>query len=89
MALRKDIEVFKKLKSKKTVSLNLDARWNEYLKEKKFYEEQSKLLRLDDEDDKKNSSAKKMKDLYIDESMNIMRDYISVQSGTLKTTAGK
>lgn len=76
--LKKDIESFNLLRKKKSVSLNLDTRWHEYLKEKKIQEEQDKLMRLDEKlakPSKKNST--RFGDLYMEEALNIMNDLIS------------
>lgn len=81
-ALKRDIAYLMKNKNKKTISLNFDQRWKEYLREKDIYEEQSKLLHLDTlTEDKKN----RKKDLYLDETLNIMRDYITVKTAPGKT----
>ena len=81
-ALKRDIAYLMKNKDKKTISLNFDQRWKEYQREKDIYEEQSKLLHLDSRtDDKKN----RKKDLYLDETLNIMRDYIAEKTPTAKT----
>lgn len=73
-ALKRDIAYLMKNKNKKTISLNFDQRWKEYQREKDIYEEQSKLLHLDSRTDEKKN---KKKDLYLDETLNIMRDYIA------------
>ncbi len=77
--LKRDIAYLMKNKDKKTISLNLEQRWKEYLREKDIYEEQAKLLHLDgaEKDKKKNTK----KDLYLDETLNIMRDYITRKRG--------
>ena len=87
--LKRDIAYLMKNKGKKTVTLNLEQRWKEYLREKDIYEEQNKLLHLDTlTGDRKNTR----KDLYLEETLNIMNDYISLkkegrrQSG--RTVAG-
>ncbi len=87
--LKRDIAYLMKNKGKKTVTLNLEQRWKEYLREKDIYEEQNKLLHLDTlSGDRKNTR----KDLYLEETLNIMNDYISLkkegrrQSG--RTVAG-
>ncbi len=84
-ALKHDIDTFRKIRDRKTVSLNLEKRWTEYLAEKKFQDEQDKLLRLEQDDSKKNSS----KDLYLVETLNVMGDYIDLNAPKGKVTAGK
>ena len=70
-----------KNKDKKTISLNFDQRWKEYLREKDIYEEQSKLLHLESRtEDQKN----RKKDLYLDETLNIMCDYITEKTSPQK-----
>lgn len=84
-ALKHDIDTFRKIRDRKTVSLNLEKRWTEYLAEKKLQDEQDKLLRLEQDDAKKNSS----KDLYMAETLNVMGDYIDLNAPKGKVTAGK
>jgi len=83
-ALKQDIEAFKRFNDKKTVSLNADKRWKEYLRERKLQDEQTNLLRLTEkaDDDKKD----KKKDLYMQESVNVLADYIGILNKK-KTTA--
>lgn len=77
--LKRDIAYLMKNKDKKTISLNLEQRWKEYLREKNIYDEQAKLLHLDSSEKDKKKNTKK--DLYLDETLNIMRDYISLKRG--------
>ena len=77
--LKRDIAYLMKNKDKKTISLNLEQRWKEYLREKDIYDEQAKLLHLDSSEKDKKKNTKK--DLYLDETLNIMRDYISLKRG--------
>ena len=80
-ALKRDIAYLMKNKNKKMISLNFDQRWKEYQREKDIYEEQSKLLHLDSRtDDNKN----RKKDLYLEETLNIMRDYIAEKNAPAK-----
>ncbi|OQA82332.1 MAG: Tail-specific protease precursor [Lentisphaerae bacterium ADurb.Bin242] len=84
-ALKHDIETFRKIRDRKTVSLNLEKRWKEYLAEKKLQDEQDKLLRLDADEPKKNTA----KDLYLDETLNVMADYIDINAPKGKLAVGK
>jgi carboxyl-terminal processing protease len=87
-ALSSEISQFARLREKKTISLNFEKRWNEYLVEKKLQDEQSKLMRLGDDDlDIPSSSAKDAKDaakkkedadLYLKETLNIMADFVAI-----------
>ena len=76
-ALQKDIARFEKISKEKTLSLNLEKRWQKYLAEKKITEEQNVLFRLNDNDDEK-GKEKKSKDLYLKETLNILNDWIDV-----------
>ena len=80
--LKYNIEYLRKEKENKTISLNFRTRWEKYLKEKDIYDEQAKLLHLDDESKEKKKNNKK--DLYLDETINIMLDYIRIR----KTPSG-
>ncbi len=77
--LKKDIETFRKIRDRKTVSLNLEKRWQEYLAEKKLHDEQEKLMRLD-MGSNSDASKKEIKDLYLDETLNVVADYITLNS---------
>ncbi|MCF6176706.1 MAG: carboxy terminal-processing peptidase [Victivallaceae bacterium] len=68
--LDETIKNYRKYRQRKTVSLNEKDRLSEYLKEKKIYDEQEKMLRQSENADKKSG------DLCLDESTKIMRDYI-------------
>lgn len=74
--LRRDIEVYRKIRERKTVSLNLEERWKEYLAEKKLQDEQNKLLRMNTEDSRKSEGKNEVKDLYLDETLNVMKDWL-------------
>jgi carboxyl-terminal processing protease len=82
--LNKSIDLFHKLKDKKKISLNEKKRWNEYQEEKKILDKQkdiSKIISVKnakvDNDDKDN----KTKDLFLNESVNILSDYIDYLNG--------
>ena len=76
MLFRSDI--YRRLRDRKTVSLNLEKRWREYLAEKKLEDEQQKLLRLNDNEERKNKNT--AKDLYLDETLNVMKDWIELDA---------
>lgn len=81
--LKKDIESFNRIRKNKTVSLNEKKRWAEYTKEKKIQEEQTRLMKLDEDsiEEKTNkSSRKEEEDLYMDEGINILSDYLNMVS---------
>ena len=80
--LRHDIEVFRKIRDRKTVVLNLDSRWEEYLAEKKMEDEQNKLIRLKSDEPEKEKNN--VKDLYLDETLNVMRDWIDMAPRTVR-----
>ena len=73
-ALNADIARFKKIQDEKEVSLNLEKRWVNYQEEKKVEEEQLKMFKLD-QDSKEDK--KKQKDIYLDESLNVLMDMIT------------
>lgn len=75
-ALNADIARFKKIQDEKEVSLNLEKRWVNYQEEKKVEEEQLKMFKLD-QDSKKDE--KKQKDIYLDESLNVLLDMITLK----------
>ncbi|OGV48287.1 MAG: hypothetical protein A2X49_15755, partial [Lentisphaerae bacterium GWF2_52_8] len=66
--LEKDIEIYKHIKDRKSISLNENTRWAEYLKEKKLMEEQNRLVKLDEDAPKKAAGKKGKKgedDIYL------------------------
>ena len=75
-ALNADIARFKKIQDEKEVSLNLEKRWVNYQEEKKVEEEQLKMFKLDQDSKEK---EKKQKDIYLDESLNVLLDMISLK----------
>ena len=75
--LQRDIGIYRKLRDRKTVVLNLETRWKEYLAEKKLEDEQQKLLRLEKDDDRKEKNT--VKDLYLDETLNVIKDWIELE----------
>ena len=70
------IEQFKKIRQRKTISLNEEKRWKKYLDEKKMYEEQEKILGLKPDDTKKEKNSKEKRDLFMSETLNIMGDML-------------
>ena len=76
--LEKDIESYKRLMKRKTVSLNEGKRWSEYTKEKKLHDEQKKLMKFDEEKASGDNIAtgKNIDDIYLKETENILADYI-------------
>lgn len=77
--LKENIDLFNKYKDRTTVSLNEEKRWVEYLKEKKVFEEQEKLLPQGEKDDIQKDKTEET-DFLIDESINILYDYIKASS---------
>ena len=75
-ALNADIARFKKIQDEKEVSLNLEKRWVNYQEEKKVEEEQLKMFKLDQDSKEK---EKKQKDIYLDESLNVLLDMITLK----------
>ena len=76
--LRRDIDIFRRIRDRKTVPLNLEVRWKEYLAEKKLEDEQDKLLRLNSDDVRKKKNT--ARDLYLDETLNVMGDWIDLNA---------
>ena len=86
--LRRDIEIYRKIRDRKIVPLNLEKRWKEYLDEKKLEDEQNKLLRLDNDESKKEKNT--VRDLYLDETLNVMKDWITLnEKGFRAKSVGK
>ena len=89
--LKDFIELFKKIQSEKEVSLNENIRWEKYLKEKEATEKQKKLLtKLSSKNEltKDDETESETKDIYLDETVNILADYIVLKknedSNTIK-----
>ena len=80
--LKENIDLFNKYKDRTTVSLNEEKRWAEYLKEKKVFDEQEKLLPQEERSDSKKEKPEET-DFLIDESINILYDYIKSSGKTI------
>lgn len=71
------INLYLKIKDKKSVSLNEKKRWQDYQNEAKLFDEQKELSdSLISSSFKTDTEVKKDKDIYLDESVNILADYI-------------
>ena len=83
--LNESIELFKEIQAKKEVSLNEKKRWDKYLKEKIISDKQkalysnleSKKLKSS-ESSKTKTDEKEAQDIFLDESINILTDYIEL-----------
>ena len=86
------IEEFRKFKDRKTVPLNMDARWEEYQRQEALRKEQESLYepkrhsraRLDDATGKSDAGEAKSegeeegKDIYLSETLNVLCDLIEI-----------
>jgi carboxyl-terminal processing protease len=80
--LKKNIQLFNKYKKRTQISLNEKKRWAEYLEEKKILEANQKFMKnISGNDD---GAKEKDSDFYIDESINILRDYVDFKKGRIK-----
>lgn len=72
------IDLYKKIKDKKSVSLNEKKRWTDYQDEMKIINEQKELSdSIITASLKTDTEVKKDKDIYLNESVNILVDYIN------------
>ncbi len=76
--LEEHIERYRKLTAAREVSLNLEKRWAEYQEEKRLSEEQTKMFHLESLSGNRKDESEK--DLYLEESLNILNDLISTSS---------
>ena len=82
------IKEFRKFKDRKTVQLNMEARWKEYQQQESLRKEQEALYepksrRSDDEDKKSDAEPAKDgseggKDIYLSETLNVLCDLIEI-----------
>lgn len=86
--LEEHIAYLKKIKNQKTISLNINKRWEEYKKEKEIMERQIELLKLSKSDknalgvNKKDANNNdKPKDIYLNETLEIMKDLWELTQG--------
>ena len=93
--LKESIKLFQKIQEKKEVSLNEKERWGKYLQEKEISEKQKALYsNLESKNIKDSKLAeteagkKELRDIYLDESVNILTDYIMLAK-PLKTAPTK
>ncbi len=83
--LLSEIERYNEIKDKIEVTLNEAKRKESYLNEKEIQKSQEKALKLNQSEEDKEA---KEKDLYLDESLNILSDYI-MESSVAKTVSTK
>ncbi len=77
--LRNAIKEYDKIKERKTVTLNLEERWEEYKQQKKLHEEQEQLLNAAGGAASRDSKEQK-KDIYLDETLNVLLDLIEISA---------
>jgi len=83
------ISLYQKIKDKKSVSLNEKKRWIDYQNEMKILDEQKELSdSIITASLKTDTEATKDKDIYLDESVNILVDYIDYLRNC-KSSSGK
>ena len=87
--LSKDIERFDKMKKEKTLSLNEEKRWKMYVEEQKLLDQQSALMKIEESDLEKNKDDKKQKDIYLDETVNVVADLIGINAPAFVSEAAK
>ncbi len=92
--LKKSIKQFQEIQEKKEVSLNENKRWEKYLKEKKVTEKQKALYKSleskiakDSKSSETKTDEKDSQDLFLDESTNILADYIKLSKTPSNATA--
>ena len=87
--LMKDIERFDRMKKEKTLSLNEEKRWEMYVEEKQLVDQQSALMKIEENDMEKNKDSKKLKDIYMDETVNVVADLIGINAPAFVSEAVK
>jgi len=75
-ALAERLEVYRRFRERKTVSLNEEARWQDYLAEKRMLDEQLRMIRVDEDGEALDDGAKAKDDILLDESLAILVDLI-------------
>jgi len=79
MLLKENIDRFKKIREEKTVSLNLEKRWQKYIEEKKIADEQERIYnKAANSKRKKDKHKDEEKDIYLDETVNVLNDWIDI-----------
>ena len=77
-SLRQNIAEFQRIQKKKSVSLNLEKRWKEYLAEKQIQDEQDKIM--EKQLSPYGNKDEKDPEIYLSETLQIMGDMIELQS---------
>ncbi len=82
--LEKNIAKFDESKNRKTVSLNEEKRWKEYLKDKELLDQQDALIKMDEPEQGKDKDRKKKnkRDIYLEESALILGDLSEMLAGS-------
>ena len=68
------------MKKEKTLSLNEEKRWKMYVEEQKLLDQQSALMKIEESDLEKSKDDKKQKDIYMDETVNVVADLIGMKA---------
>ena len=92
--LKESIKLFKEIQEKEVVSLKEQKRWDKYLQEKEVVKRQKALYsNLDSKKIKAVKSpetkkeSKEVQDIFLDESLNILSDYIMLTKPSLNSSA--
>ncbi|MFA7231499.1 MAG: carboxy terminal-processing peptidase [Victivallaceae bacterium] len=80
--LKENIDLFDKYKKRTTISLNEGKRWTEYVKEKKVLDDNEKYLEQNNDTFGKKDADDNV-DFLLNESVNILTDYIGVQKNAI------
>lgn len=79
--LKNDIARYEQIRSEKEISLNLEKRWKRYQEEKKIADEQERVFSKAFGNKRKKEKDKDRdaeKDIYLDETLNILNDWIDI-----------
>lgn len=95
--LREQIDFIGKIRNEKHLSLNEAKRWELYKKEKEINDRQAELLRVNGDDTEsddaetpdeilKAQADKRSKDIYLDETLNVIRDLCEIEKNRKQAT---
>lgn len=78
LKLQKNLAEYAKIKNRKTIKLNFSERWKEYQKQKMVREEEETVLKA--VASRKHEKDKDKKDLYLNETMNVLLDLMQISN---------
>jgi carboxyl-terminal processing protease len=85
-ALQERLDVYRRFRDRKTISLNEEQRWQSYLDEKRMLDDQLRMIRIDENGEDLPGTDKNQEDIILDESLAILIDFLSPPAAAAPTS---